>query len=273
MRAQKLEFKTRTQASNNTYLSLTDKPWQVESSLRQQILTTAVSHYNTATYIWKLLVLLASLLPAGLAEKTTHKVARVTDGDAIELENGERVRYTGIDTPETKHPSKPVEYYGREADSVNRSLVEGKGVRLEFDVQRRDKYNRLLAYVYVDDIFVNAWLVENGYAKTLTIPPNVRYAERFLELQQKAREEGKGLWGEKGRSVGRESGSDTTTVFVTKTGKKYYRKDCRYLRYSRRPISLREAVSEGYEPCKVCQPPLLPKRSSEVQSSKKSLEK
>lgn len=218
-------------------------------------------------------VLLASLLSVGLADETTQKVARVIDGDTIELENGERVRYIGIDTPETKHPSKPVEYYGRESDSANRSLVEGKGVRLEFDIQERDQYGRLLAYVYVDDIFVNAWLVENGYAQVMTIPPNVRYAERFLELQQKAREEGKGLWGEEGRSVGRESGSDTTTVFVTKTGKKYHRKDCHYLRYSRIPISLREAVSEGCEPCKVCEPPLLPKRSSEVQSSKKSPEK
>jgi len=216
---------------------------------------------------------LASLLPAGFADKTAHKVARVIDGDTIELENGERVRYIGIDTPETKHPSKPVEYYGREADSANRSLVEGKEVSLEFDVQERDQYGRLLAYVYVGDIFVNAWLVENGYAQVMTTPPNVRYAERFLELQQKAREEEKGLWGEKGRSVGRESGSDTTTVFVTKTGKKYHRKGCRYLRYSRIPISLREAVSEGYEPCKVCEPPLLPRRSSEVPSSKKSPEK
>jgi len=218
-------------------------------------------------------VLLASLLSVGLADETTQKVARVIDGDTIELENGERVRYIGIDTPETKHPSKPVEYYGREADSANRSLVEGKEVWLEFDVQERDQYGRLLAYVCVDDIFVNAWLVENGYAQVMTIPPNVRYAERFLELQQKAREEGKGLWGEKGRSVGRESGSDTTTVFVTKTGKKYHRKGCRYLRYSRISISLRKAVLEGYEPCKVCQPPLLPKPSSEVQSSDKRPEK
>jgi len=212
---------------------------------------------------------LVSLLPAGLAAKTTGKVARVIDGDTSELESGERVCYIGIDTPETKHPSKPVEYYGKEADSANRALVEDKEVRLEFDVQERDKYGRLLAYVYVDDIFVNAWLVENGYAQVMTIPPNVRYAERFLELQQKAREEEKGLWGEKGRSVGRESGSDTTTVFVTKTSEKYHRKDCRYLRYSRRPISLRQAVIEGYEPCKVCRPLLPSARLAEEKSREK----
>jgi len=229
-------------------------------------------YQRVLTYLL-VVVLLASLPSVGLAEKNAHKVLRVIDGDTIELENGERVRYIGIDTPETKHPSKPVEYYGREADSANRALVERKEVRLEFDVQERDQYGRLLAYVFVGDIFVNAWLVENGYAQVMTIPPNVRYAERFLELQQKAREEGKGLWGEKGTRVGRESGSDTTTVFVTKTGKKYHSKDCRYLRYSKIPISLKQAVLEGYEPCKVCQPPLLPKRSSEVRSSKKSPEK
>ena len=229
-------------------------------------------YQRVLTYLL-VVVLLASLPSVGLAEKNAHKVLRVIDGDTIELENGERVRYIGIDTPETKHPSKPVEYYGREADSANRSLVEGKGVRLEFDVQERDQYGRLLAYVYVGDIFVNAWLVENGYAQVMTIPPNVRYAERFMELQKKAREEGKGLWGEKAGSLGKETGSETTAVFVTKTGKKYHRKDCRYLRYSRISISLRKAVSEGYKPCKVCKPPLLPKRSSEVQSSTKSPEK
>jgi micrococcal nuclease len=137
-------------------------------------------------------VLLVLILSVGAAEKDVHRVASVIDGDTIKLENGERVRYIGIDTPETKHPSKPVEYFGREADRANRALVEGKEVRLEFDVQQRDKYGRLLAYVYVGDIFVNAWLVENRYAKVLTIPPNVRYAERFLELQRRAREEGRG---------------------------------------------------------------------------------
>jgi len=106
------------------------------------------------------------------------------------------------------------------------------------------------------DIFVNAWLVESGYAQVLTIPPNVRYAERFLGLQREAREEGRGLWEQREGDIQKESGSDTTTVFVTKTGKKYHRKDCHYLRYSRIPVTLREAVLEGYEPCKVCRPPL-----------------
>jgi len=126
-----------------------------------------------------------------------YQVERVVDGDTIKLTNGERVRYIGIDTPETKHPSKPVQYFGKEASEENKMLVEGKQVRLEFDVQKRDRYGRLLAYVYVDDIFVNAWLVWQGYAQVSTYPPNVRYQEYFLELQRQARIEKRGLWGGK----------------------------------------------------------------------------
>lgn len=122
-------------------------------------------------------------------------VVKVIDGDTIKLANGERVRYIGIDTPETKHPKKVVQYFGKEAYEANKKLVEGKKVKLEFDVQKRDKYGRLLAYVYVNDIFVNAWLVENGYAYAVTYPPNVKYQKLFLKLQREAREKKRGLWG------------------------------------------------------------------------------
>lgn len=121
-------------------------------------------------------------------------VTKVIDGDTIKLANGEKVRYIGIDTPETKHPKKAVQYFGKEAYVANRKLVEGKKVRFEFDVQKRDKYGRILAYVYVDNIFVNAWMVENGYAYAVTYPPNVKYQELFLKWQREAREKGKGLW-------------------------------------------------------------------------------
>jgi micrococcal nuclease len=121
-------------------------------------------------------------------------VERVIDGDTIKLVNGERVRYIGIDTPELHHPKKPVEYYAREAKDFNANLVGSKTVRLEFDVQQRDRFGRLLAYVYVDDIFVNAKIIEEGYAKILTIPPNVKYAEKFLKLQRQARDQNRGLW-------------------------------------------------------------------------------
>jgi len=123
-------------------------------------------------------------------------VKRVIDGDTIELDNGIKVRYIGIDTPETKHPRKPVQYFGKEASEANKKLVEGKKVRLEYDIQQHDKYGRTLAYVYLTDgTFVNAWLVENGYARVSTYPPNVKYQDKFRELERKAREEQKGLWG------------------------------------------------------------------------------
>ncbi|MEN3203395.1 MAG: thermonuclease family protein [Atribacterota bacterium] len=122
-------------------------------------------------------------------------VVRVIDGDTIELNTGEKVRYIGINTPELHHPQKGVEYFAREAYEANRRMVEGKRVRLEFDVQKRDRYGRLLAYVYVGDIMVNEWLVANGYAQVATYPPNVKYADRFRKLEEEARRLKIGLWG------------------------------------------------------------------------------
>jgi micrococcal nuclease len=126
-------------------------------------------------------------------------VERVVDGDTIRVRLGdgiEVVRYIGMDTPETVHPTRGVEPYGKEASEVNRALVEGKVVRLYFDVERRDRYGRLLAYVCVGEVFVNAELLRRGYAQLMTVPPNVRFVERFIRLQQEAREAGRGLWGE-----------------------------------------------------------------------------
>jgi len=123
-------------------------------------------------------------------------VQRVVDGDTIVLSTRERVRYIGINTPELHHPKKPVEAYAREAKAFNRKLVEGKRVRLEFDIERRDKYGRLLAYVYLEDgTFVNAELIRQGYAQIMTFPPNVKYADLFLTYERQAREKNRGLWG------------------------------------------------------------------------------
>ncbi len=145
---------------------------------------------------------LLTLLPAAVAsqgDSTTVQVVRVIDGDTIQVccVFGDRVkvRYIGVDTPETHHPMKGVEHYGMEAAEANRKMVDGKTVRLEFDVQQLDRYNRLLAYVYLEDgTFVNAWLVEHGYAMVMTVPPNVRHQDLFLKLQREAREAKRGLW-------------------------------------------------------------------------------
>ena len=122
-------------------------------------------------------------------------VVRVIDGDTVEIEGGERVRYLGIDTPETWPPSG-VEYYGEEATGKNRELVEGEVVGLEGDVQPRDEYGRWLRYVWLDDVMVNAELVRLGYAYAYTLPPNTRYRELFLRLEREAREQKLGLWAE-----------------------------------------------------------------------------
>ncbi len=116
-------------------------------------------------------------------------VTRVIDGDTIVVESGEHVRYIGIDTPEKGRP------YYNEAKNKNERLVKRKRVRLEYDVGRKDKYGRTLAYVYAGDIFVNEELVRSGYASAYTVPPNVKYSKRFVSLQQEAREHKKGIWG------------------------------------------------------------------------------
>jgi micrococcal nuclease len=124
-------------------------------------------------------------------------VTRVIDGDTIEVSINDRpdeVRYIGIDTPETVKPGTPVECFGPQASALNHRLVEHRRVRLVFDRERRDVYGRLLAYVYVGTDFVNARLVRLGYARTLTIPPNVAHAGLFHRLARSAGRAGRGLW-------------------------------------------------------------------------------
>ena len=144
-----------------------------------------------------LLPLLLLTAPATSAAPLEGTVVRVVDGDTIHVKIGERVekvRYIGMNTPEVHHPTRGEEPGGREATEVNRRLVAGKRVRLETDVQARDRYGRLLAYVWVGDVMVNAELVRQGYAQVMTVPPNVRHQELFVKLQREAREAGRGLW-------------------------------------------------------------------------------
>ena len=129
------------------------------------------------------------------------QVLRVVDGDTIVVElNGqqETVRYIGIDTPETKHPTKGVEPYEPEASERNRELVEWQAVELERDVSDRDRYGRLLRYVYVDGEMVNRTLVVEGYARAAEYPPDMAYARDFRMLEAIAREYGRGIWSSQG---------------------------------------------------------------------------
>jgi len=115
-------------------------------------------------------------------------VVRVIDGDTIELADGSRVRYLGIDTPEVG------EYYADEATARNRELVEGKMVELQSGRRDQDEYGRLLRYVYVDGVFVNAELVAQGYAKAYIFDPDERYSQILVQLEQYAKLKGRGLW-------------------------------------------------------------------------------
>ncbi|MCD5382782.1 thermonuclease family protein [Candidatus Gracilibacteria bacterium] len=128
-------------------------------------------------------------------------IKKFVDGDTFWVDDGSekglKIRLIGVNTPETVHPQKPVEYYGKEASNYVKKVLMNKKVRLEFDVSKQDRYGRTLAYVFLNDgTFLNADLIENGYGQVMTVPPNVKYSEEFLELERKARENNIGLWKE-----------------------------------------------------------------------------
>jgi len=127
------------------------------------------------------------------------RVVRVVDGDTIVVRTAARttkVRYIGVDTPETVKPDTPVQCYGEAAHRRNDALVAGRDVVLRFDAERQDRYGRLLAYVYrrADGLFVNAALLRGGYARTLEIAPNTRHLGEFRALAAGARHDARGLW-------------------------------------------------------------------------------
>jgi micrococcal nuclease len=132
-------------------------------------------------------------------DQVTAVVTDVVDGDTIEvlLADGaeEDVRYIGVDTPESVKPGEPVQCGALRASDANERLVGGRRVRLRFDAERRDTYGRLLAYVYVGDVFVNAELVRRGLARTLTIEPNDSFAPLLRRLEAAAGRAGRGIWG------------------------------------------------------------------------------
>lgn len=139
-----------------------------------------------------------TVLPASdVGDNNSYLVTKVVDGDTIELENGFKVRYIGIDTPEI---SGKKGCFAEEAKKKNEELVLGKKVGLEKDVSENDRYGRLLRYVYIgeagDKFMVNETLVREGYAQVATFPPDVKFQDVFIEAQKLARESSLGLWHE-----------------------------------------------------------------------------
>jgi micrococcal nuclease len=128
------------------------------------------------------------------------EVSKFVDGDTFWITNTkgqqEKIRLIGVDAPESRRSGrKEIGYYGKEASAYVERMLDGKKIRLEYDVGKYDRYKRTLAYVYLQDgTFLNAHLVENGYAMVMTVPPNVKYADLFVSLQKEARKKKKGLW-------------------------------------------------------------------------------
>jgi micrococcal nuclease len=180
-----------------------------------------------------------------------YAVNRIIDGDTVEiLMDGSptKVRLIGVDTPETVHPQKPVEHYGREASLFLKNLLRGESVYVTYDQDRLDKYGRLLAYLYraPDGLFVNAEIIRQGYGHAYTkYPFQEDRMEMFRGLEQRAREARKGLWTDSQTVPRSVDTGDTpvltpkehehTTVYVTKSGTKYHANGCRYLKKSRIP--------------------------------------
>jgi micrococcal nuclease len=137
--------------------------------------------------------------PQAVAPPAGSEIARVVsviDGDTIIIESGERVRYLGVDTPETVNPNTPPQFYGREATERNRELVEDQTVMLLRDVEDRDRYGRLLRHVFVGNTWVNAELVRYGFGFATFVPPNSSYHGYLTLLEQQAKTERLGVWSE-----------------------------------------------------------------------------
>ena len=135
-----------------------------------------------------------SITPSPTLNEKTYKVIKVIDGDTIEIEGGQKVRYIGMNTAEINNKNPVKLCFAQKAMEKNKELVEGKEIKLEKDVSETDKYGRLLRYVYIGDIFVNDYLVRNGFAQIATYPPDVKYQKQFQEAQKQAKNNNLGLW-------------------------------------------------------------------------------
>ncbi len=146
------------------------------------------------------IILVSGCLPDA-QEKVAHSyVVRVIDGDTVILAGGERLRLIGIDTPEVRHRVAgewvyDPEPFAIEATEYNRNLVENRSVKIEYDIEKRDRYDRLLGYLFCEDNeLINKKLLRKGLATVYTFPPNVKYREKFVSAQKKAMQENIGLW-------------------------------------------------------------------------------
>ncbi len=183
-----------------------------------------------------------AVLLSGCGKESGLKASHIFDGDSLILNNGQEIRLIGIDAPEKGQP------YADEARAFLKGLITGKELRLEKGIEERDKYNRLLVYMYAGDTFVNAEMIKHGYAVAYFVPPlglssskaNDKYKEEFTKLEAEAKQTKRLIW---------------SKVYITPNGDKYHMADCKHLnRKDVKAISLSEA-KKNYGACKVCKPP------------------
>lgn len=226
------------------------------------------------------------------AEKTNKsnlisaKIISIIDGDTIEVDlNGksEKVRFIGVDTPETKHPNKPIQPYGKEASDFTTQELTGKTVYLEMDTTQRDNYGRLLAYIWLEqpmsnddkeirNKMFNAKLLLNGYAQILTIPPNIKYVDNFTKYQTESRNSKLGLWKipvttttpvkstTKTTETKTTENKITTVFFGSSKSDKYHYPSCSSAKRIKDSNLVKfngskDARNLGYIPCSKCSPP------------------
>ncbi|MCX8021933.1 MAG: thermonuclease family protein [Syntrophorhabdaceae bacterium] len=199
-----------------------------------------------------IILFLLLISPHLFAKEKEYIVKKVIDGDTIQLDNNEIVRYIGIDAPEMATKDKGPEFFAREAMRYNKKLVFMKNVRLEFDIEKRDQHGRLLAYVYVKNLFVNGELVRLGYAKAMIKPPNVKYKDLLLNYQKKAMEEERGLWQEKKKETESTYIGNKRTYIIHRPSCKLAEKVSEKNRIIFR--SRMDAIKIGYTPCRTCKP-------------------
>jgi len=203
-------------------------------------------------YIGMSLCLALALLYDTIWASEWKRVTWVDDGDTVVLSDGIRVRYIGINAPEVAHEGRPAERFGPEARAFNRKLVSQKKVRLELDREQHDQYDRLLAYVFLEDgTFVNAELVRGGYACCLFRRPNTKYDEQLLGLQKEAMKKRVGLWkgfvDQEGPYVG------------NRHSRRFHGASCPFGKNisPKNRIFLKtryDAFWQGFSPCKRCKP-------------------
>lgn len=206
---------------------------------------------TAALLSWLLFIFLLPLPASG--RQTLHEVKFVYDGDTILLSNGEKVRYLGINAPEIDHEGGKSEPLAHEARRFNMEILARHRVRLETEIEKRDRYDRLLAHVFLEDgRLVSELMVLKGFAHVLRIQPNLKYWDRLLEAQRRAMKEGTGIWSVKVK--------EEPSGYIGNVGSfVFHRKSCSFAKQvSPKKAKLfknrKDAFYEGFSPCRRCRP-------------------